>query len=89
MEVKDWIGSAVIILLGALLVSRKRNAQSSIFEVKAVQAEQNMWQNTVITLTERIEALTQEVQGLRRENEELKGEIQNLEKILRRSNLSL
>ncbi len=89
MEVKDWIGSAVILLLGALLVSRKRNAQSTIFEVKAVQAEQNMWHNTVITLTERIEALTQEVQGLRRENEELKGEIQNLEKILRRSNLSL
>lgn len=89
MEVKDWIGSAVIILLGALLVSRKRNAQSTIFEVKAVQAEQSMWQKTVITLTERIEALTQEVQGLRRENEELKGEIMNLEKIIRRSNLSL
>ena len=89
MEVKDWIGSAVILLLGALLVSRKRNAQSTIFEVKAVQAEQTMWQNTVITLTERIEALTSEVQGLRRENEELKGEIQNLEKIIRRSNLSL
>lgn len=89
MEVKDWIGSAVILLLGSLLLMRKRNAQSSLFEVKAIQAEQNMWHSTVITLTERIEALTHEVQGLRRENEELKSEVQNLEKIIRKSNLSL
>lgn len=76
METKDWIGSAVIFLLSFLLLARKRNAQASILETRAVQAEQKMWQNTVITLTERIEELTQEVHKLRRENEDLNARIE-------------
>lgn len=77
METKDWIGMAVIAMLSYFAFIRKRNAQASILETEAVIAEQRMWQNTVITLTERIEELTQEIHKLRRENEDLNARIED------------